>query len=255
MTIYYLQKDPKINKIKLTAIIGVILLVSMAISLFVAKESNWSLFKEDTKSFPVKGIQVSQEDGYLDWQGIESNQLSFAYIKATEGSNYTDDQFAINWERIQGTSLRRGASHYFSFDSPGATQGSHFNQVVSTQKGDLPSVVMVELYDQYKQNPPEKESVVKELKAFIQVVMDEKGQNLILCVDANVYQKFIKNEFVESDIWLVDTKNKPSKEEKIPWKFWEYTEEGELSKGNIKQQSLDFVVFNGNKSQFEKFGQ
>lgn len=146
--IYYLEKDPKKNSTKVIAISGVVLIFLVLLYVIISQVWGFSFFqKDDIKDFSVKGIQVSAEEGYLDWQGISDGGLSFAYIKATEGSSYVDDGYRLNWDRIKGTDIRRGASHYFSFDSPGATQAEHFLQVYQPENDDLPPVIMLELYD------------------------------------------------------------------------------------------------------------
>ena len=42
-------------------------------------------------SYPVKGIDVSHYQGNIDWDMIKDQGIQFAYIKATEGSTYTDE--------------------------------------------------------------------------------------------------------------------------------------------------------------------
>ena len=46
--------------------------------------------------YPVRGVDVSHYQGDIDWQVLAGQQIRFAYIKATEGSSYTDELFAVN---------------------------------------------------------------------------------------------------------------------------------------------------------------
>lgn len=234
--------------------IGVVLLFLFLLYVIISQIWGISFFpKEEVKDFSVKGVQVSAEEGYLDWQGIADAGLSFGYIKATEGSNYVDDQYRLNWERIKGTNLRKGASHFFSFDSSGTTQAENFLATYHPESGDLPPVVMIELYDDKKANPPDKKTVQNELNAFIAAVSNATGQRLILCVDTDIYQRYIQQTFPECDLWLVNTKEKPTLKSKYSWTFWEYTTEGSLQEKSIKQESLDLVVYKGSKEAFKEF--
>ena len=44
------------------------------------------------EKYPVKGIDVSSYQGEIDWEILSNQNISFAYIKATEGSSYEDDK-------------------------------------------------------------------------------------------------------------------------------------------------------------------
>lgn len=48
---------------------------------------------------PVRGVDVSSYQGEIDWSVLAAQDLTFAWIKATEGSSSTDPRFATNWER------------------------------------------------------------------------------------------------------------------------------------------------------------
>lgn len=71
-------------------------------------------------------MDVSSWQGEIDWPTLAGQGLSFAFIKATEGSGFTDPRFSYNWEQARKTALRVGAYHFFSYDSPGETQADNF---------------------------------------------------------------------------------------------------------------------------------
>ena len=60
----------------------------------------------------------------------DAEVISFAFIKATEGSTYVDPNFKTNWEQAAQTELYMGAYHFFSFESPGMSQAEHFSRIV-----------------------------------------------------------------------------------------------------------------------------
>ena len=45
------------------------------------------------KEYPIRGVDVSSYQGEVDWDTLSEQNISFAYIKATEGSSYKDDRF------------------------------------------------------------------------------------------------------------------------------------------------------------------
>ena len=40
--------------------------------------------------YPVRGVDVSHYQGEIDWGRLAGEDISFAYIKATEGSSHKD---------------------------------------------------------------------------------------------------------------------------------------------------------------------
>ena len=50
-----------------------------------------------SNDYPVTGVDVSCYQGDIDWETLASQNIGFAYIKATEGSSYVDPNFSYNW--------------------------------------------------------------------------------------------------------------------------------------------------------------
>ena len=49
------------------------------------------------KTYPVRGVDVSSYQGDIDWPVLAQQDIQFAFIKATEGSSFTDPCFAENF--------------------------------------------------------------------------------------------------------------------------------------------------------------
>ena len=77
------------------------------------------------KDYPVRGVAVSSYQGEINWRELEAPNISFAFIKATEGSGFVDEYFMENDKNASNTGIRIGADHFFSFDSPGKTQAEN----------------------------------------------------------------------------------------------------------------------------------
>ena len=54
-----------------------------------------------TGSYELKGVDVSSYQGEIDWQRLSEQDIDLAFIKATEGSGYTDERFESNLESRQ----------------------------------------------------------------------------------------------------------------------------------------------------------
>ncbi|KAG9126602.1 hypothetical protein FRC07_002844 [Ceratobasidium sp. 392] len=74
-----------------------------------------------------KGIDVSNYQAGIDWAAQKSAGITFAYIKATEGTGYTNPSFSSQYSGSYNVGIIRGAYHFARPDvSSGATQANYF---------------------------------------------------------------------------------------------------------------------------------
>jgi Glycosyl hydrolases family 25 len=62
----------------------------------------------------VIGVDVSNHQGEIDWSALAGSNVAFAYIKATEGGDFRDRRFQLNWDGAKRAGLARGAYHFFT---------------------------------------------------------------------------------------------------------------------------------------------
>src|SRR5579875_3824755 len=60
----------------------------------------------------IRGIDVSNNNGSIDWPAVSKAGYSFAFCKATEGLTYRDPTFAQNAHGAALAGLITGAYHY-----------------------------------------------------------------------------------------------------------------------------------------------
>ena len=89
----------------------------------------------------LKGIDVSNWQGTIDWDAVKADGISFAIAKATEGTNFVDPFFARNWSEMKRVGIMRGAYHYARPALNAAnSEADFFYGAVSAQgieKGDI----------------------------------------------------------------------------------------------------------------------
>lgn len=75
----------------------------------------------------VPGIDVSNHQPQVNWAGHAAAGKRFAYIKATEGTNYVSPAFPGQYQGASKAGLLRGAYHFALPDkSSGAEQANYF---------------------------------------------------------------------------------------------------------------------------------
>ena len=240
------------NKIIISAVVLVAICAGAFAWLFYAGVlffNNPSLEK-----YPIRGVDVSNYQGVIDWSVIAKQDIHFAFIKATEGSSFVDPYFHENYENAAKTGIRVGAYHFFSFDSGGDTQAENFIREVSKIDNMLPPVIDIEFYDDKRSNPPDRETVTEQLNVFIKKIQEAYGVNPIIYAVYETYDLYIKDDFKDCDIWIRDVFRFPKLSDNRNWTFWQYTNRAKLNGYNGVEKHIDLNVFNGTKEQFNNYG-
>ncbi|MFF5074789.1 lysozyme [Micromonospora olivasterospora] len=75
----------------------------------------------------LPGMDVSSWQGNVNWSAAWNNGARFAYVKATEGTGYTNPYFAQQYNGSYNVGMIRGAYHFaLPNQSSGATQANYF---------------------------------------------------------------------------------------------------------------------------------
>jgi lysozyme len=86
------------------------------------------------------GIDVSHWQGTVDWPAVHAAGVSFAYIKATDGPAFIDDQYARNRGAATETGIVVGAYHLgrpSAVAGDGTLEADRFLDVAAPAPGDL----------------------------------------------------------------------------------------------------------------------
>lgn len=206
-------------------------------------------------NYPVRGIDVSHYQGDVKWKNVKKDlDITFAFIKATEGSKHVDENFKKNWKGSEKSGLYVGAYHFFSFDSDGENQAKNFISQVPKRDKMLPPVIDVEYYGDKANNPPKLELVRDNLDAMLKTLEKAYGCKPIIYTTMSVYSKYINEYYNSYPLWIRNVYYKPLMFKNRQWTFWQYTEKEEwpyAKKG--KEQNVDMNVFAGNLKSFLRY--
>jgi lysozyme len=140
--------------------------------------SHW---RPDLEAGERYGLDVSNHQGTIDWKAVAGDGISFAYLKATEGQDWVDQQFAANWRGAGDAGIKRGAYHFFSLCSPGAKQADHFLATVPPDPDALAPALDLETAGNCATRPT-KEAVAKEVRDFVDTVEAAWGKPIVMYV-------------------------------------------------------------------------
>lgn len=197
--------------------------------------------------YSVYGIDVSRHQGTIDWKRLKREMpkeapVSFVFIKATEGSDFTDANFKTNFEEAGKQGFIRGAYHYFGTQSTGMAQAEMYIKTVKLNKGDLPPVIDVE------ERPKDKTRFLQELKIFISKIEEHYGVRPIIYSYKKFKERYLSESFFNKyPLWIAHYYVSELDEE-IEWLMWQCSDMGSVP--GI-ETNVDINIFNGNMEQLK----
>lgn len=247
------MKSRKIPPRALWGLLAFALLALLAAGRLALAASGLWHFASPGKELPVWGVDVSEYQGRVDWPALQDQGVRFAFIRATEGSGWQDAQFAANWQEARQAGIPAGAYHFFSFDSAADTQADNFLAALDGQFGQLPPVVDIELYGDYKKSPPAAETVLPQLEKLLERLEQADGRKPILYTTRAAYRLYLADKLPEYQVWVRDILQKPRLEDGRDWLFWQYTGRGRLEGYAGEEKFIDLNVFAGSEADWQQY--
>lgn len=228
------------------AVLGVVVIFLNVLFLYYRGEL-W-LNEPRKRDYPVRGAVVTEKLGKIDWDRFAGQSMSFAYIRATSGTERTDNRYKENRRGANGTDLLCGYYHEFDFGKDGKKQAEHYIRQVEDLDGKLRPMVKVTRSGLYRIYAPKKQDTVKRLQAFIDRIEEEYGTDCIIQCDTDCYKRYIEKDFSEYyDIWLISHFTEPEMKE-YGWTLWEYNPRVRSAGYSNKKKYYCMSVFQKSRS-------
>lgn len=229
----------------------------LTILLVVAGITGWHFWRQyqtqALQKYPVQGISVSQTDGFVDFQAVQKAGMKFAYLKTTSGTTYFDDDFAANYDRIQGSDLKVGVYMMFSFNKSAKEQAKYFIKMVGHKVGNLPIAIQVQYYGNYEDNPPNSAKQGKQLRELTNELANYYTAPCIIWTTPTIANKMITPYLSDSRQWLIVDGASELNKLKITkqTEFVQYSDAADLT---VSGQKIKFVtsVFTGKKQTWQE---
>jgi lysozyme len=199
--------------------------LSLASILYLNDRVGWRLEAPSRQRFPARGIDVSHHQGAIDWNEVAaSGEVQFAYVKATEGTDFVDPRFETNWTEARAAGLRVGAYHFFTFSAPGRAQAANFLRTVPALADALPPTVDVE-YEGNCAAPPDPTEVRRELGAWLSEVESRLGVVPIVYFTRAGYRAH-GAAWPRHELWVRSLGAEPAI---ASWTAWQFTEDARVA--------------------------
>lgn len=197
---------------------GALLVLIAALATLVAYEG-WRRWRPSEARYPIQGVDVSHHQGVIDWRALKSEGVDFAYIKATEGGDHRDRQFARNWRESAAAGVQRGAYHFFTLCRRGADQARNLLAALPQDPRALPVAIDLEFLGNCRRQLSRAE-LHRELAAFIGPVEARTGKPVLLYLTEEFDEAYQVSRGLDRPLWLRSLLRQPRFGAQ-PWTVWQ----------------------------------
>jgi len=198
----------------------------------------------------IAGIDISHHNGPIDFGKVAAAGVTFAYVKASEGTHTRDRLYQTNYAGLKQSEIARGAYHFFHPQLDAQAQASNFLSVVSRLfPGDLPPALDVELSG--GQSPS---MIADGMRRWLDLIQEKLGRTPVIYTSASFWNNALGGTaaFDEYRLWVAEYTSNP--EPSIPtgfsdYLFWQYRELGTVP-GITGTVDLDW--FKGSAADLQK---
>lgn len=203
----------------------------------------------------VRGPDVSSHQhpygAAIKWSSAAAGGTQFAFVKASEGSTYTNPYFAGDFAGVRSAGIVRGAYHYAHptvGTASALAQARHFVDVTGPLKnaGDLPPVLDLERNDGLTPT-----ALITWTRAYLDEVQRLTGRTPIIYTYPNFWRYRMANTtaFNSYPLWIATYGPQPTLIGGwTTYAFWQYTDKAVLAGFT---DPVDMSLFNGSRADLD----
>ena len=155
---------------------------------------------EPASNLSYQGIDVSNWQGYINYEEVRNSGIEVVYIKASQGTNIKDAYFDINYENAKANGLKVGFYHFLTAtNTEQAEQEANF--FVSVISGKTPDCKLVLDYETF--GGVGREEINNIARAFMQRVEELTNKEVIIYSDlSNAQSTFDQSLAEDYQLWI-----------------------------------------------------
>lgn len=198
----------------------------------------------DPERYPIRGIDVSAHNGYIDFFKVKRAGIEFVFIKASEGAEFKDTNFRANYRKARHAEIKTGAYHFFRFDVDGVDQAVNFLEAVGERPLDLGLAIDVE--EQGNPDGIDPSLVIDRLTAMAEYLY-LKGYRVMFYTNRSGYERYLLKDFPGYPLWICSFSEYPFDAD---WTFWQYDHHGRVDgiRGDV-----DLDTYVGNRTDWQNY--
>lgn len=170
-------------------------------------------------AYPMQGVEVSAEDGEIDWRAIKAIGADFAYIDASASAFARDPAFVRNLEGARAAKVPAGAVHRYDPCQPAERQAGNFVTVVPRESALLPPAVELDRLADDCQIKVSDAAIESELTTFLNQIETHTGKPAILKVSPRFESRYRIAARIDRNLWLQRDRFQPDYAGR-PWTMW-----------------------------------
>ena len=180
--------------------ISIILNFLVIITVILFMNTNFVYAITPISTLEYQGIDVSNWQGYIDYEGVKSDGVDVVYIKASQGSNIKDAYFDINYENAKANGLKVGFYHFLTAtNTEEAEQEARF--FASVISGKMPDCKLVMDYETFGGVGVQESNEIAQV--FLETTRRLTNKDIIIYSDLSNSQSRFSSELAENyELWL-----------------------------------------------------
>ena len=190
----------------------------------------------------IQGVDVSSYDTSVDFAAAHAGGIEFAFVRASDGTQYPDPMFATHWANARAAGVIVGAYQFFRPAEDPIAQADLLLQRAQYQPGDLPPVLDLENAGGLTQA-----QVVTAVTAWVDHITAAIGRPPIVYAGLYSWPTLTNSaDFTTSPLWIAQYTSAACPDIPLPWTkwlFWQYGASGTVP--GITGAMTDVDVFNG----------
>ncbi|MDN4491941.1 GH25 family lysozyme [Ureibacillus aquaedulcis] len=218
--------------------IGQIFITLLFISVLAFTNSAYAIEPESSSEF--EGIDVSRYQEDIDFEAVANAGMEAVIIKSSEGIDYTDPNFEVNYEGAKAAGLKVGFYHFLTATTveQAREEANFFASIINGKEIDIKPVMDFEDLEGLS---------IEDINAialtFAQAVESLTGHPVMVYSNADNATNVFGESFTQYSLWLAQYDGSEPSDEVIwdTWAGWQYTDTGSVPGIN---GDVDLNIFN-----------
>lgn len=204
------------------------------------------------RSMPIQGMDIARYQGVVDFNQARAGGMHFVWMKGTEGKDYVDPAFYLNWDNARRSGIARGVYHFMTWCSLASEQARWFVTMMPNDPDALPPVLDLEWNNHSKcKNKHNRADILEKIRVMLAAMEAHTGKMPIIYTDINFHRDILEGENFDNAFWLRSTAAEPAdRYYRRTWTFWQWTQTGKVR--GVKTE-VDRNAFYGNENDWVNF--